>query len=275
MQFYDCHTHTDYSLDAHYPMEEMLKAAAESGLTGIAVTDHADIDFFEPHHVAERMLQDAEEMKARQAEWSGKLDLIRGVEIGQALFAPEEADRVIACGDYDFVIGAVHSVRKVGAFYSMSMHGDGPDRIDRLLRAYFREVEENVRICDFDTFPHMTYPLRYIRKAVSFSVDFNPYEREIREIMKILADRGKAYELNLKPYAPGDTAWLEEECRLLQIFREEGGEFVTIGTDAHVPGQIGYGLETGMRMLRREGFGHYQIYRNRNRLPIEIRLSSD
>ena len=68
-----------------------------------------------------------------------------------------------------------------------------------------------MRTTDFDTLAHLTYPLRYIRQAVAFPVDYLPFEREIRRIMKILAGEGKAYELNMKPYQPGDEAWTQEE----------------------------------------------------------------
>ena len=168
MQLYDCHTHTNYSLDAKYPMQEMLQSAYDHGLTGIAVTDHSDIDFYVAHNVAERMWNDAQELKVRQKEWAGRLEVIRGVEIGQPLYGPEWAQGIIDRGEYDFVIGAVHSVRGVGGFYSMDMGSDGPAVIDGFLKAYFREVNESIRVTDFDTFPHLTYPLRYIRKAVDF-----------------------------------------------------------------------------------------------------------
>ena len=87
--------------------------------------------------------------------------------------------------------------------------------------------------------------------------------------MKILAGEGKAYELNMKPYQPGDEAWTQEEEWLLSIFRAEGGERVTLGTDAHTPEKVGYGLQAGLTMLKHTGFDGYTIYRQRRPCPVE------
>ena len=270
MHLFDCHVHSNHSLDARYPMEDMLKAAYEAGLKGVAITDHSDMDFSVQHNVKARMADDVAEMRQRKEEWKDKLELIMGVEIGQALYLPRETQDIIDCGGYDFVIAATHSVRNVGGFYSMSMGGCTPETIDKYLKGYFNDVTETVSTVDFDTLPHLTYPLRYIRQAVDFPVDFQPYEKEIRRIMDILADRGKAYELNMKPYAPGDEAWRAEECWLLEMFRAAGGREITLGTDAHVPEKVGYGIAEGVKMLRDTGFDHYTVYRQRK--PCAIML---
>ena len=268
MRLYDCHVHTNHSLDAHYPMEEMLKAAYEGGLTGIAITDHADMDYYERHNVKARMIDDVAEMRQKREEWKDKLELIVGVEIGQALYLPDAAQGIIDRGGYDFVISAIHTVRNIGSFYAMGMSNCSPADIDNYLKCYFNEIIETISTVDFDTLPHLTYPLRYIRKAVNFSVDYQPYEKQIREIMNILVDRGKAYELNLKPYAPGDDAWRAEECWLLDMFKDVGGQGVTLGTDAHVPEKVGCGVAEGVKMLKDCGFDHYTIYRQRKACPI-------
>ena len=270
MRLYDCHVHSNHSLDARYPMEDMLKAAYEGGLTGIAITDHADMDFYVPHNVKARMIDDVAEMRRRKVEWQGKLDLLVGVEIGQALVLPREAQEIIDRGEYDFVISATHSVRNMGGFYSMGMADCSEADIDDFLRRYFNEIIEMIAVTDFDTLPHLSYPLRYIRQAVKFPVDLFPYESYIQKIMNMLVDGGKAYELNLKPYAPGDEAWRAEECWLLDLFKAAGGREITLGTDAHVPEKVGYGLSEGIRMLKDCGFDHYTIYRQRKACPIML-----
>lgn len=272
MGLFDCHVHTNHSLDARYPMEQQLAAAQAAGLDGIAITDHADIDFYEPHRVRPRMEADVAEMREKRAAWAGRVELILGVEIGQALYGPQLAQGIIDRGGYDFIIGAVHSVRGVGGFYAMDMKQTGPEQVHDFLAAYFRDVEETVRTTDFDTLAHLTYPLRYIRQAVAFPVDYIPFEREIRRIMAILAGEGRAYELNLKPYQPDDGAWAGEEGWLLALFREAGGEHVTLGTDAHTPDKVGYGLEAGMKLLKEKGFTQYTVYRQRRPCPVDLEV---
>ena len=78
----------------------------------------------------------------------------------------------------------------------------------------------------------MTYPLRYIIGKYQIPVDMKPYEEVIREILKTLADKNLALEIN--------TAGLRREIgqtsptlEYVKLFRELGGELLTFGSDAH------------------------------------------
>ena len=83
----------------------------------------------------------------------------------------------------------------------------------------------------FDTLAHMTYPLRYIIGKYQIPVDMKPYEEVIREILKTVADKNLALEIN--------TAGLRREIgqtsptlEYVKLFRELGGELLTFGSDA-------------------------------------------
>ena len=43
--YYDMHTHSHFSTDSHMEMEKGILNAIEKNLSGIAFTDHIDIDF--------------------------------------------------------------------------------------------------------------------------------------------------------------------------------------------------------------------------------------
>ncbi|MBR0277378.1 MAG: PHP domain-containing protein [Clostridia bacterium] len=45
MKTFDCHTHTNCSLDGKQTIDELCKSAIEKGVLGVAVTDHADMWF--------------------------------------------------------------------------------------------------------------------------------------------------------------------------------------------------------------------------------------
>ena len=189
---YDSHTHTDNSLDAHYTMEAMAQAAVDKRLNGIAFTDHADIDYYEACQVAPRMKIALQQMEDTRSLFQGQVEVLVGMEIGQPLYNIPWAEALPHMGEYDFIIGSVHSVRSVGGFYDMNMAASSPRDIHDFLTAYFDEVMETVQKTHFDTLAHLTYPLRYIRQFVSFPVSYDPFEDKIRTLMALLVDRGWA-----------------------------------------------------------------------------------
>lgn len=42
---YDAHMHTQFSTDSEEPMEQMVLASIQRGLSGITFTDHMDYNF--------------------------------------------------------------------------------------------------------------------------------------------------------------------------------------------------------------------------------------
>ena len=57
---------------------------------------------------------------------------------------------------------------------------------------------------------------------------------------------------------------------IIKRFKELGGKYVTIGSDAHRWGDVGSGIEDGMRVLLKCGFTHFTVYEKRKPrlLPI-------
>ena len=57
---------------------------------------------------------------------------------------------------------------------------------------------------------------------------------------------------------------------IIKRFKELGGKYITIGSDAHRWGDVGAGIEDGMRVLLKCGFTHFTVYEKRKPklLPI-------
>ena len=88
-------------------------------------------------------------------------------------------------------------------------------------------------------------------------------------ILKRLAERGKALELNTSGYRQGMGEPLPP-AYILRMYREVGGELITIGTDAHEPAYMADGLQRGAAMLEECGFRYITLYQNRK--PKQIKL---
>jgi len=50
---------------------------------------------------------------------------------------------------------------------------------------------------------------------------------------------------------------------LLQWYREMGGEILTVGSDAHAPASLAFGLEQGYALARRGGFRYFTTFHQR------------
>ena len=53
-------------------------------------------------------------------------------------------------------------------------------------------------------------------------------------------------------------------------FKELGGEFITIGSDAHFAEHLGAGIEEGMAMAERAGFKFVTFFQSREPMPVKI-----
>jgi histidinol-phosphatase (PHP family) len=84
-------------------------------------------------------------------------------------------------------------------------------------------------------------------------------------MLRTLVEQGKALELNT---CRGKS--VEDYRDLFTWYWEEGGELLTLGSDAHDPAQIGWGIPEGQELLRQLGFRWYGVYRERK--PIMMKL---
>lgn len=257
----DCHTHTTVSLDSEAELRDMACAARTAGLSGLWVTDHFDLvdaagqpvtDFDWPDAIAR--------FDAVQSVPGFELHL--GLELGSAPYDPAAAERVIAqAGDrLDFVLGSIHNwlgMCENMDFYCTSFHSPVLCRaaMDNALESTWSLVSRCPQC--YDSLAHIVYPLRYMRR------DGNPlsildYEERVRDILKEVARSGHAMEVNT--CRGRDVAiW----APVLGWFRECGGEYVTIGSDAHIPEDVGRGLGEAAALVREAGFPGITIYRGR------------
>ena len=122
--------------------------------------------------------------------------------------------------------------------------------------ALFHEnLQEIARLANTDTYDvlgHITYALRYMA-AAGVHLELAPYREELAEIFRIVIARGKGIEINTSGLrqAYGDT-FPNLEC--LKLYRDLGGEILTIGSDAHSNLDLGKGIAQGLDIARAAGF---------------------
>ncbi|MCR5484187.1 MAG: histidinol-phosphatase HisJ family protein [Clostridiales bacterium] len=265
----DLHTHTDNSLDGNQSAMYMCEKAEIAGLRGIAITDHIEIDCFTREHHDRRAVHSYfETMKARGA-FTGKLLIFAGVELGQAIYDVPTAEKLLSSLKYDFVLGSVHNLRNMPDFCFLDYPTYTSEELDELLKEYFHEERLLAEWGKFDSLAHLTYPLRYICGEHNIKVDLRDYSDEIDNILKVLVKNGRALEIN--------TSGLRQKLKktmpdvdVIARYRELGGEFITIGSDAHYAEFLGAGIPKGMEIAEKCGFKKITFFENREPIQIPI-----
>lgn len=279
----DLHTHTNFSPDAESTPEQMCGRAAELGLAAYAITDHCDCNFWYPLENCESTTATDAEMygaekyanasidcqTALKEKYSGRLNLLCGIELGQPLQNLERAEEIASRSELDFIIGSHHQNAGENDFYWIEYDKLDSSEIYRLLDDYFCQVYEMSKWGKFDVLGHLTYPLRYICGEYGIDIDMKRYDDVIREIFCTLIHSGKGIEIN--------TSGLRQKYGLtfptldyIKLYRELGGEIITLGSDAHCAADIGKGIFEGAELAKAAGFKYISYFKERK--PMFMRL---
>lgn len=255
----DCHLHTDNSFDSETPAEKHADRARELGIEYIAITDHCDILEWSDANIARSNAQAAE--LNRQYD---DLTVLRGIELGQPLQSPEQTAIALGLCEYDFILCSLHNIRNEEDFYYLH---PSREQAQELVGRYFEELLETVRWNEFDSLAHFTYPLRYITERDGVPVDMERYQPLVTEILATLAANGKALEINTSGLRhPG--GFLLPTVEYVRQFRELGGRYITLGSDAHVSEHMAVGMREGIAAAKEAGFQCATVFINRQ--PLEI-----
>lgn len=268
----DMHVHSDNSHDAHHSVTLICEKAVEKGLRGIAVTDHCNIiDYYESkQNIICR--QAAFEVRKAKSVFNGQLIVSCGIELGSPTRDLKAVDDVMK-NNFDFIVASVHRLKRRKASF---VHYDNRlkrNSLELLFPRYLDEILDTAKWNGFDTLAHLTFPLRYYSEEQLAEFDIGKYHEQIDEILKTVAQNGKALEINTKakPYTMlGKTYNFHPDFDIVKRFRELGGEHITIGSDAHSAYDVGNGIEAAYDMALEAGFKYITLYQHRTPLPIKI-----
>jgi histidinol-phosphatase (PHP family) len=268
MFFADHHTHSSCSPDGTVSMIEMAKGALEAGLSCLCITDHCDFLSLDgtrrqTDYDWAPVLRQYEEMRHG---FGSKLDLPLGLEFGMGFLDPAAAEQVLSQPELDFVIGAVHNLSEAAGgrdFYFLPYESEAD--CYRALDDYFASMERLAEGPFYDVLGHIIYPLRYMKGGYQAPIRLERYEDQLRGILRKVAESGRGIEVNTWK---GNT--LQEWSPILKLYKECGGEIITVGSDAHAPQPIGKGIKEAYLLLQDLGFRYVANYHERK--PEMIKL---
>lgn len=274
----DLHSHSKNSPDADHSVMDMCNQAKSLGLSAYAITDHFEckndnwydkksdgtkIILASFKDIFENSMKDIEEAKNN---FGDSIEIISGIELGEPVQNYERATKYATDERLDFVIASDHEVGNHEDFYFLDYEKED---INRLMTMYFDEIYDICKWNKFDVLGHLTLPLRYITGENGIKVDMKPYMDKIRESFKILVQNGKGIEINTSGLRQKLGDFLPS-FEYVKMFRELGGEVLTIGSDSHCKEDIGKGIKEGMEMARHAGFKYMCYFKKHKPTFVKI-----
>ena len=268
----DMHVHSQNSHDSIAPVRDTAVACIENGISVFAVTDHCDIQYYEECNVRAGIEASVTETERTAEEFAGQITVLKGIEVGEGLWNSAHTDEILNAFSYDVIIGSVHAVRYksyTDPYSTIDFSKMSSEDLDGYLSLYFDEVLETVRQIPCDVMAHLTCPLRYINGKYGLGADVKKYEEKISRILAHIIKHSVAMEINTSGIGAAYGCFMPDKW-IVKKYREMGGHLITLGSDAHLPENVGNGFGEAIVLLRECGFKAYYYFQNRTAIPVEL-----
>ena len=270
MPITDMHVHTSDSPDADIPAGTLVRRGMEEGLSAIGFVAHLDLNpddycygSFDPAGYGESIAA------AREVSLDGFV-VMKGLEVGEPHRFGAEAVELVDFSDYDFIVGALHHVEGYGMVLGDQVFRDSPCHL-QVVEEYFAETLRMVGESDIDVLAHLGLFRRGLAMAgIDHSFDETKlWPDAVRNILSVIIERGIALELNTSGLRRTEKTTYPTQ-RVLELYREMGGNRVTLGSDSHREPHVFFGLDSGRRLLLQTGFRESFIYNSREPMGMPL-----
>ena len=255
--FFDTHIHSAYSHDSQMPLEQAIARARELDL-GMVLTEHIDINYPDPTAFRLDIAGYFRDYRPFRSE-----TVLLGVEIGLGVLECEDNRRIALDHPFDYVLGSIHLVNGVDT-YSPEYYRGKSKQI--AYGEYLDFMLACVKCCEYiDSLGHIDYICRYAPYPDT-EMYYDEYRDKIDAVLKQVAESGKCLELNTRRL--GDKATAQALLPIYLRFAELGGQYATVGSDAHNTGNIGKYFATARELLQECGLTPV-YFKERRLIPIE------
>ncbi|MDD6799537.1 MAG: histidinol-phosphatase HisJ family protein [Firmicutes bacterium] len=243
MSLWDLHLHTNMSYDGNSTVDEVCEAAIARGLSGIAITNHFDRDgILAGIYSAYDIKTDAKLIREAREKYRGRLDVVFGVEIGQAHIDTESFSSEIRDAGFEYILSSLHNLNGVPDYYYFDFTKLDLKQCRYWWERYLFELTEVALALKADTLGHITYPLRYIKRSGK-TFDTEKYAPRFEELFKILIKQNTALEVNVSGLRDSSVGMTLPDRDIVELYRQCGGKLIAIGSDAHYSKDVGAYVE--------------------------------
>ena len=267
--FADYHVHTEFSDDSRYPMEDVIRDAVKMGMDEICITDHVDygvkVDWDCGQEIQYRKGDPLanvdyprymEKIRALKEEYQGKITIRTGMEFGVQMHTIPEFEALFARYPFDFIILSIHQVEDKEFWTQDFQRGRSQKEYNE---RYYQEMLDVVKAYkNYSVLGHLDLIKRYDEAGI---YPFENVKPMIEEILKIVIVDGKGIELNTSFHRYGLSDSMPSR-EILKLYRELGGEIITIGSDSHKPEHLGAYIDEGHEILKSLGYKQFCTFEN-------------
>jgi len=240
---YDSHIHTRFSPDSQMNPEEALAAASKLGL-GLCAAEHVDYECDDDI----LLVTDTGRYFNEYAEYKSA-GLLLGLEIGLTVNTRAIGRKIASNTQNDFCVGSVHVCFGYDTYSSSFWQQRIP--LEEIKGRYLKYAVIVIDKCDFfDSLGHIDFPSRYCpfkEKDIKYSTHKILYD----QIFTALLDKGKVLEINTKRIHNAEAA--QNLYNIYEGYYKMGGRYVTLGSDAHIPGDIGRSFKKALHIIKEIG----------------------
>lgn len=236
---FDTHMHTTFSTDSKMTIEQAIAKGQELNL-GITITEHMDLGYPETN----AFQFDIDEYLAAYDKFRGDKVLL-GIEIGMRDDCLQDNRDLAKRDGIDYIIGSIHVIDNMDIYHESFYRNHTKQEV---YSRYFKAMLDCLKCYDFiDSLGHIDYIARYARFNDP-EIYYDEFADEIDAVLKVAAEKGKALEINTRRLR--DERAVEILRPVYRRFAQLGGKFVTVGSDAHKPQDIGRELTRGIDLAK-------------------------
>lgn len=247
--FYDYHMHSSFSNDSQTDMENMIKKSIDLGIKEICFTDHVDYDLDTDFDWGIDYNKYFDKINFFQDKYKNQITIKKGVELGLQKQIINKCSEDANKYPFDFIICSIHAINKSDLYFGEFFKGKTQHEA---YEAYFMELYTVVKnYKDYSVLGHLDLIKRYgnYNKLLEDSL----FSDIIEAILKQIIYDGKGIEINTSCYRY-NLPDLTPSRKIINMYKDLGGEIITTGSDSHNESQIAYQFDYIYSYLKKSGF---------------------
>jgi histidinol-phosphatase (PHP family) len=266
----DYHVHERHSRDAATArIPEYIVSAEARGVHEIAFTTHLitvgpDVAISIHEDEIPEYIEDI-----RSAQEHTKIKLLVGLEVDYFPGEERHLETIITGHDFDFILGSTHYINGVDIGSQTQAEGYFAGRpVKKAADEYYAVWKKAIESGLFDVMAHPDYWRKYLhlyRKTAPWS----DYGSKVFDALESAADHDVGIEVNTAGERAG-TGYFYPLQEFLVAAYEAGIKTVTVGSDSHTAGTLGYRLDEAARMLKEAGFPSMSSFKSRKSIKTPI-----
>lgn len=254
----DYHVHTSMCGHAYGTMEESVLAALGGGFDEIGFADHLPLLYCDDLTLSMKPVElplYVERVLELKERYAGRITVRLGIEADYCTETVGSVARMLEAHPFDYVLGSVHILsgwifddpRDVGRYDSLD--------IDALYHEYYEAERDLARTGLFDVLSHPDLLKKFGRRPAGDMSD------EVEALLGALKEGDMPFEVNT-----AGLRWPAAEIYPSQSFVDAGagqGVAVTMGSDAHSPGDVGRDFGVALDSLKKAGYEELAVFSGR------------